>query len=152
MMSPWEHIRYTASGPWSRSTRAFHSRTASAARVCMARIDSPPGEGRGGRVRLDDLHQRLVLQLGELAAGPVAVVALADPLVGVDAQLGPGVEERPDRLLAALQGAGDDLGDRQRGEPGGQGGGLGGTAFVEGDAGRPAGEQPLGVWRWNVRA
>ena len=32
------------SPPWSRSTRAFHSRTASAALVCMARIDSPPGK------------------------------------------------------------------------------------------------------------
>lgn len=96
-------------------------------------------------MRLYDLHQRLVLQLGELAAGPVAVVRLPDPLVGVHTQLGAGVEQRLHGLLAALQGAGDDFGDRQRGEPPGQLRGLLGAALVEGDAGRPAGEQPSGV-------
>ena len=52
------------------------------------------GEGRGRGVLLDDLHQRFVGEFGELAARPVAVVALADPLVGVQGQLGPGVEQR----------------------------------------------------------
>ena len=41
MTSPCETTAYTASSP----SRAFHSRTASTARSCMSRIDSPPSPG-----------------------------------------------------------------------------------------------------------
>ena len=114
MMSPCEHIRYTASAPCSASMRAFHSRT----RVDRAGLHGAhglaAGEDRGRGVLLDGLHQRLVGQLGELAAGPVAVVALADALVGVQRQLGAGGQQRREGLPAALQRAADDGGQRQR--------------------------------------
>src|SRR5215213_5467267 len=45
MTSPCETATHTASGPCSAATRASQSRTASTARDCMARIDSPSGPG-----------------------------------------------------------------------------------------------------------
>ncbi len=56
-----------------------------------------------------------------------------------------GVEQRLNRFPAALERAGDDLGDRHLGEAAREGGGLGGAPLVEGDAGRPPGEQSRGV-------
>src|SRR4051794_3958129 len=45
MTSPCETATHNASGPCSAATRASQSRTASTARFCMARIDSPSGPG-----------------------------------------------------------------------------------------------------------
>ena len=128
---------------------ALHARVPLAYGLGGAGLHGPhrlaAGEGGGGRVRLHDLHQRLVRQLGELAARTSRRSGTPRSARRCARQLGPGVEQRPQGLLAALQRAGDDLGDRQPGEPPGQRGGLRGAALVEGDAGRPAGEQSRGV-------
>lgn len=105
----------------------------------------PAGERGGRRVLLHDLHQRLVGQLGELAAGPVPVVALADAVLGAQGQFRPRGEQRRDGLPAALQRAGDDLGEGQVRKPLGQPRGLRGAALVERHTGRPPGEHSRGI-------
>jgi hypothetical protein len=82
-------------------------------------------------VLLDGGHQRLVVELGQLAAGPVAVVGLAEAVVDVLDQAGAGGEERGRGLPAAFEGAADDGGEGDAVEPLGQAGGLGGAVFVE---------------------
>ena len=72
------------------------------------------------RVRLDDLPERVLGELLQLAAGPVAVAHLAQPVVDVPLhRVVPG-EHQVGGLQAALQRAGDHGGQRYAGQPGGQ--------------------------------
>ena len=82
------------------------------------RLAALAGERHRRRVRLDDLPQRVLGELLQLTAGPVAVAHLADPLVDVPLdRVVPG-EQQVGGLQAALQRAGDDGGQRHGGQPG----------------------------------
>ena len=92
--------------------------------MAAQRLALGAGEDRGGGVGLDDLPQRLLDQLVELAAGPVAVVALPDPLVGVHGQLRAGRQQRAPRVswqrcsgldTIAASGSGGEPGGERRG-------------------------------------
>src|SRR5690606_33897297 len=90
--------------------------------------------------------QRLLHQLLDLPAGPVAVVALEEPVVEAQGG-GPTCEKRRRGLLAALQGAGDDLHQGYAVEPSGQPLGVLLAHLVEVDAAGAAGEHAGGVGR-----
>ena len=109
MTSPWVQASQVASGPeLARSSRGRRRRRGSAS------APAPPlraGEHRGRRVLLHDLPQRVLGQLLERPAGPVAVPALAQPVVGLDLELAAG-RDGAGGLPAAVQRAGDDRGER----------------------------------------
>ena len=119
MTSPCDTTAYTASSP----SRAFHSRTAATrAHLHVAhRLTALAGERHRRRVRLDHLPQRVLGELLELLARPVAVAHLADPVVDVPGHVVAPGEHQVGRLEAALQRAGDDRRQRHRREPAGQG-------------------------------
>ena len=76
MMSPWLQASQTASGPADAAIRASHSRTAAPPGLRAGqRLPLRAGEHRRGRVGLHDLPQRVLGQLLERPAGPVAVPA-----------------------------------------------------------------------------
>ena len=139
--SPWLQASQVASGP----SRAFQSRTAATARdwVSAQPLALRAREDGGARVGLHDLPERLLGQFLERAAGPVAVAALADPLVGDDLLVATGGDDLRG-VLAALQRAGHDRGERQRAQPLGDPLGLAAAPVVEMHPGRPAGQHRPG--------
>jgi hypothetical protein len=95
-------------------------------------------------VSLHHPPQPVARQLLQRLARPVAVAALADPVVGDDLLAVPGGRDRRRGLQAAFQRAGHDGVQRERGQPGRQRGRLGAAAVVQVDAGHPAGQHVPG--------
>ena len=127
--SPCETATQTAPSPCSAATWALVSRAASTARACTARSDSPPGNVTALAWRLDDLPER-VLGQGASAAGrssrrtgtrPSArrrrARAAGSPGCPALARRTGDGRDRGGRLLAALERAGDDVGERHGGQP-----------------------------------
>ncbi len=106
------------------------------------------GEDHRARLFLDGPPQRVLGQRLHFLTGPVAVTALPETVVDdhgtVVPRFGFGfgfalvLRDRQGCLLAALQRAGDDRGERYRGETLGQGLGLLPTAVVETDTRGPS--------------
>ena len=102
------------------------------------------GERNRARVGLHHAPERLLRQLLQRLAGPVPVAALPHPVVGEDLLAIPGRRDRRRGLLAAFQRAADDGVERERGQPGRQGGRLSLAPVIERDARRPSGQHVTG--------
>ena len=102
---------------------------------------------------LHDLHQRLVGELGELAARPVAVVRTRRSARRCAAAGRAG--RRAAAAAVSWQRCSGLVTTAASGSPAsrpGSAAACGGAALVEGDAGRPAREHARRCWRWSVRA
>ena len=102
--------------PGRRGHRASHSRTAATARawVCGQPLPVRPGEHRRGRVLLHHLPQRLLGQLLQRPAGPVAVPHLGQPRLDLRPPASRPAASGRRGLHAPLQRAGHHRGQRHR--------------------------------------
>ena len=126
----------------------FQSRTALTARCCMSMMDSPssPGNRAAPGCAWTTRHSGSLASCLQWLAGPVPVVALAEPLVFQHLRGAAFADGgyRVSGLPAPLQRAADDRVQRQRREPRRESPGLLLAPVIQWDARRPAGQDAAG--------